>query len=81
MSTFGRSISQLGKIDESRKKLVMDLVNGFDFAALRGTERHWLRRRRLVLHHGEPTDKGRAWARELLAAEADILHSRELENC
>lgn len=71
--TFGKPRHSLWQTREDRRLLVTSLANGFDFAGINGDARKWLRRRRLVLDSGAVTEKGRAWARELLAKEADEL--------
>lgn len=61
------------RMSAERKKLVTNLANGFEFGSLAGKDRRWLRRRRMVNQTGLVTDKGRQWASELLAREADEL--------
>jgi hypothetical protein len=66
------------RMTEEKRMLVTSLANGFDFAALNGDDRKWLRRRRLVNQTGTVTDKGRAWSSVYLAEEADRLMAGEV---
>lgn len=73
MKYLPRGLGQIVRLLPERAPLVTSLANGFDFAALNGKDRNWLRKRALVNQTGTITDKGRQWASELLAREADEL--------
>ncbi len=66
------------KIEGDRRVLVTSLANGFDIKAISAAERYWLRKRRLVNQTGLVTDRGRAWASQLLAEEADRILAGEI---
>lgn len=71
-------LHSIHRLRSERKRLVMSLANGFDFAGIDGVARHWLRKRMLVNHIGMPTDKGKRWACALLAHEAERIIAGEL---
>lgn len=68
---------QITRLRGKRWELVTSLANGFDFGALDGKDRHWLRRCKMVNHEGLVTERGHEYARELLAIEADELIAGE----
>ncbi len=79
--TITRALYFVNRVKDGtrRRMLITSLVNGFDFAALNGDDRNWLRKRRLVNRTGDVTEKGRNWARHFLAVEADELVGKALD--